>query len=139
VTVEVAVVGDDPSAFARMLGDLIEANLLRSPGRARLLHPATVELEALDAGTVATVRIRSGRVRVADGPAGRRADVRIRATGRDLLELAAAPLRLGLPDPFRPQGRAVLGAIVTRRVRVAGMAAHPLVLARFARLLSASG
>jgi hypothetical protein len=139
VTVSVAVVGDDPSAFAQMLGGLIEANLLRSPGRARLLRPAVVELEALDAGTLATVRLRPGRVEVVDGPSGPRADVRIRATGRDLLELAAAPLRFGLPDPLRAEGRAVLGAVATGRVRVAGMAVHPLVLARFARLLSASG
>jgi hypothetical protein len=138
VTVEVAVVGEDPSAFAQMLGGLIEANLIRFPDRARLLRPATVELEALDAGTIATVRLRPGRVRVADGAAGRRADVRIRATGRDLLELAAAPLRFGVPDPLRPEGRAVIGAIVTGRVRVAGLVTRPLVLARFSRLLSAS-
>jgi hypothetical protein len=138
VTVGVVVAGEDPSAFARLLGGLIEANLLRSPDRERLLRPATVQLEALDAGTVATVRLRPGRVLIGDGAAGRRADVRIRATGRDLLELAAAPLRFGLPDPLRPEGRAALGAIVTGRVRVAGLVAHPLVLARFSRLLSAS-
>jgi hypothetical protein len=138
VTVAVDVVGDDPSAFARMLGDLIEANLLRAADRARLLRPATVELEALDAGTVATVRLRPGRVEVVDGTDGRPTDLRIRAAGRDLLELAAAPQRFGLPDPLRAEGRAVLGAIATGRVRIAGIVTHPLVLARFSRLLSTS-
>jgi hypothetical protein len=138
VTVTVAVVGDDPSAFAQMLGDLIEANLLRSPDRARLLRPAIVELEALDAGTLATVRLHPLRVEVHDGPGERRAELRIRAMGRDLLELAAAPLRFGLPDPLRAEGRAMLGAVASGRVRVVGVVAHPLVLTRFARLLSAS-
>jgi hypothetical protein len=138
VTVTVAVVGDDPSAFAQMLGGLIEANLLRSPDRARLLRPAIVELEALDAGTLATVRLHPLRVEVHDGRGHGRAELRIRAMGRDLLELAAAPLRFGLPDPLRAEGRAMLGAVASGRVRVEGVAVHPLVLSRFARLLSAS-
>jgi hypothetical protein len=132
----VTIVDDDPSAFVRMLAGLIEANLRRSPERSRLLRPATVELEALDAGLAATVRLRPGVVEIAGGHANPGFDVRIRADSRDLLELAAAPLRWGFPDPLRPEGRSVLGAVVRGRVHITGLARHPSVLARVARLLS---
>jgi hypothetical protein len=84
-----------------------------------------------------TVRLDGERVRVSNGTGGPRPDVRVRASGHDLLALAAAPLRFGFPDPFRREGRAVLGRIASGEVRVSGMVRHPMVLSRFSRLLSA--
>lgn len=132
-----------------MLAGLLEANLARHPERAALLHPAVVEVEAADAEVAVAIRLAPGRVEVSSVPATgpeaharadgrRRADVRVRADGHDLLALSGAPLRLGFPDPFHPDGRAVLGRIIARRVRVWGMIRHPAVLSRFARLLSVS-
>ncbi len=127
---------DEPNAFAGMLAGLIEANLARHPRRASLLRPATVELEATDAGVAVAVRTRRGEVRIANGPANPGFDVRIRAGGQDLLALAAAPLLLGYPNPLRRDGRAVLGGLARGRIRVHGLLRHPVVLSRFARLLS---
>lgn len=125
-----------PNGLAEMLAGLLDSNLARDPGRARLLHRAIVSLEALDAGVVVTLSLLPGRVRVANGAAEGRWDLRIRANAQDLLELSIAPLRFGLPDPLRRGGRSVLGGILARRVRISGMLRHPVVLARFARLLS---
>jgi hypothetical protein len=136
VTATVAVESDDPSALARMLAELIEINLRRHPERSQLLRPATIELEAIDAGVVATVHVRPDLVEVRGGRANPRFDLRIRAASRDLLELSSAPLRMGFPDPLRRAGRMVLGDVIRGRVRIAGMLAHPIVLSRFARLLS---
>jgi hypothetical protein len=133
----VVVLADaEPSGLAQMLAGLIESNLARDPERRRLLRPTTVVLDAADAGVAVTVRLSPGRVAIANGETSSGADVRVRATAQDLLELANAPLRFGLPDPVRPAGRAVLRGIVARRVRVSGMVRHPAALARFARLLS---
>jgi hypothetical protein len=130
------VVDAEPNGLATMLAGLIESNLARRPKRSRLLRPATVELEAVDAGVGATVHLDAGSVRIANGPANPAFDVRIRASSRDLLTLSSAPLVLGLPDPLRRDGRAVLAGIARRRVRIGGMLRHPVTLSRFARLLS---
>ncbi len=135
-TPEVVLADAEPNGLARMLAGLLEANLARRPERASLLRAAVVEVDAADAGVAVTVRLDGGRVRVSNGSAPR-PDVRVRASGHDLLALSAAPLRLGFPDPLRPEGRAVLRRIASRQVRVSGMFRHPVVLSRFSRLLSA--
>jgi len=95
-----------------------------------------VELGATDAGVTVTVRTRRGSIEIANGGSGPRADLRIHASSRDLLALSAAPLRLGFPDPLHQQGRAMLGRMLGGRVRISGMFRHPVLLSRFARLLS---
>ena len=137
MTPEVVLTDAEPSGLARMLAGLLEANLVRRPERAALLRSAVVEVDAADAGVAVTVQLEGGRVRVLNGSATARPDVRVRAGGHHLLALSAAPLRFGFPDPFRREGRAVLRRIASRQVRVSGMLRHPLVLSRFSRLLSA--
>ncbi|MEX2204037.1 MAG: hypothetical protein WD965_08095 [Actinomycetota bacterium] len=137
MTPEVVLADAEPNGLARMLAGLLEANLARRPERAALLRPAVVEVDAADAGVAVTVRLDGERVRVSNGIGGPRPDVRVRARGHDLLALSAAPLRFGFPDPFRREGRAVLGRIASGKVRVSGMVRHPMVLSRFSRLLSA--
>lgn len=137
MTTAVVLADAEPNGLARMLAGLLEGNLARRPERAALLRPAVVQIDAADAGVAVTVRLDAGRVRVSNGAAGPRPDVRVRASGHDLLALSASPLRFGFPDPFRREGRAVLGRIASGKVRVSGMVRHPMVLSRFSRLLSA--
>jgi hypothetical protein len=124
----------DPSGLASMIGGLIEQNLERDPSRARLLRPAVASIAAPDAGVSVTLRLHPERVLVADG-AGK-AHLRISASSAKLLELTAAPLRLGFPDALSRQGRAVLRDVLSGRVRIGGMLAHPVRLARLTMLLS---
>jgi len=133
--VEVMLLDAEPSGLAAMLAGLVEANLSRHPERAALLRPAVVELDAVDADVTVTVRMRPGRIEIANGPADG-ADLEVHAPSQGLLDLSAMPLRLGFPDPFRRGGRAVLREVASRRVRISGMLRHPVVLSRFARLLS---
>lgn len=136
VTVEIALVGPEPSGLAQMLARLLRSNLDRHPERSALLRPATIELIALDAEVRATVRLRPGRIEIGTGAPGRPADVRIRGASGDLLAMSAAPLRLGLPDPLDRDGRAVLARMALGRVRISGMLRNPGIVSRFARLLS---
>ena len=126
----------EPNGLADLVGRLIGSNLEREPGRRLLLRPAVVELSASDADVQATLSLSPGGVTVSNGPAGSRPHLRVRADAYDLIELAAAPLRLGLPDVFDARGRAVLRQIAGGHVRVSGILRHPMRLSRFTRLLN---
>ena len=126
---------DEPSGLALMVGGLIDQNLERDPTRRRLLRPSSATITVPDAGVAITVRTSPGGVEVRDGavPA---AHVAITADSERLLGLTSAPLRLGLPDPLDPRGRAVLRDVMAGRVRIRGMLTHPRRLARLSSLLS---
>ena len=126
---------DEPSGLATMVGGLIAQNLERDPTRRRLLRTSSATITVPDAGVTITVRTRPGGVEVRDGgdPA---AHIGITADSDRLLGLTSAPLRFGLPDPFDPRGRAVLRDIMSGRVRIRGLLAHPRRLARLSALLS---
>ena len=126
-----------PQGLASMLGELIAQNLARDPGRHRLLRPARVAVFARDAGVAVTIRIVPGDVLV-EARGDRGAPVRIRASGRHLLAMAAAPLRFGLPDPLHREGRAVLFAIARGDVRIHGLLVRLPAVRRFTMLLSAT-
>jgi hypothetical protein len=133
----VRFVDADPNGLADLVGRLIEANLEAEPERRRLLRAGVIELSASDAQMQATIGLSTDGVTVSNGPAGPRPHLRVVADAYDLVQLAGAPLRFGFPDAFDAQGRAVLGRIARRHVRVSGMFRHPIRLSRFTRLLSA--
>lgn len=127
----------ESDGLATMVGGLIEANLLRHPEREKLLRPSVVDLSAPDAGVSVSLAIEPGRVLVAPAAgANGSPHIHVRAGASDLLLMAGAPLRLGLPDPFSPEGRAVLRGLARRRIRIEGLLRHPGTLVRLSRLLS---
>ncbi len=126
---------EEVSGLAVMVGTLIEQNLERDPSRLRLLRPSLACLSATDADVSITIRTSPGRVEISDGLVDD-AQVTITSDSARLLDLTAAPLRFGLPDAFDPRGRAMLGNVISRRVRIRGMVRHPRLVARLASLLS---
>jgi hypothetical protein len=71
-------------------------------------------------------------VRVEDGPSSA-PDLRISGALSDLVSLMVAPLLGGVPNPIDRRGRAAIGMVALRRVRVHG---KPALLRRFLRLIS---
>ena len=132
---KVTVVSPAPSGLASMVAELIEQNLARDPARRGLLRPSLVVLDASDADVTVFVRIALEEVRVGDGNVPH-AHLSIRAPSARLLDLTTAPLRFGLPDVRSREGRAIVGDILGRRLRVRGLLGHPLRLARLTKLLS---
>jgi hypothetical protein len=129
------VVGPEPSGLASMVAELIEQNLARDPARRTLLRPTVAVLDAPDADVTVFLRIRRDDVRVGDGDVPD-AHVRIRSDSGRLLDLTTAPLRFGLPDLLTAEGRAIVGDLLLRRIRIRGLLLHPLRLARLTKLLS---
>jgi hypothetical protein len=127
----------EPNGLAAMVGGLIEANLRQHPERPSLLRPAVVELVAADAGVSVRIALSPRQVTVSNGSSPPdRPRVRVVADSDGLLLLSSAPLRFGLPDPMSSDGRAVLAKVLRRQIRISGLVAHPLTVARFATLLS---
>ena len=131
----VTVVAQEPSGLALMVADLIEQNLARDPGRQALLRPTVAVLDAPDADVTVFLRIAPDDVRIGDGDVPD-AHLRIRASSERLLDLTTAQLRFGLPDPLRPEGRAVVAGLLRGRIRIRGLLRHPLRLARLTKLLT---
>jgi hypothetical protein len=135
--VRVGFADPEPNGLASLIGTLIEQNLARDPGRVRLLRPPGVfVISATDVDVAVTIRLTPDTVTVANGE-DPRAPVVVRAPGRDLFGLAATPVRFGLPDPASKGGRAVIGAIASRRIRVRGMVLRLPAVRRLTMLLSA--
>jgi hypothetical protein len=135
MTAEVDLGRAGPSGLAAILGDLLVQNLARDPERSRLLRPAVVAIAAVDAEVGVTLYVEPGRVAIVDG-LDEAAQIGITASSADLLSLTDVPLRFGLPDAFRRDGRRVLRGVLAGRVRIRGMMSHPRRLARLTMLLS---
>jgi hypothetical protein len=133
--VTITVVGGEPSGLASMVADLIEQNLARDPTRTALLRPSVAVLDAPDADVTIFLRIDRDGVRVGDGDVPD-AHLRIRSDSGRLLDLTTVPLRGGLPDLLRPEGRAIAGDLLRRRIRIRGLLRHPFRLVRLTKLLS---
>lgn len=130
----------DPTVegLGSMLADLIRANIERDPPRALLVRDVTgtINVRATDAGVAVELEFAAGRLHVFGKPF-RKAGLEITTDSGTLMDLSAVPLKFGRPDIRTRAGRAVLGKMMRRQLRVKGMLAHPVLLGRLQRLLSA--
>jgi hypothetical protein len=131
------------AGFRELVEGLLHANLARDPDRSFLItRREAVALLATDAGLAVTIRLLpgaadgAGTVVVHDGE-DPRAEVVVHAASAGLLELAATPLRFGLPDVLHRDGREVVRDLLVRRIRVQGLVRHLWTVRRISRLLSA--
>ncbi len=137
MTATVVTYGDgEPNGLASMVGGLLEANLDRHPSRRELLKPAVVDISAHDAEVGITLELLSGTVRIWNGSWNGHTHLRIETDSASLIELAASPLRFGLPDLFHAQGRVVARKVIGGQIQIRGVLRHPVRLTRVSRLLS---
>jgi hypothetical protein len=136
VAVTVAYLDKEPNGLAAMLGGVIEGNLAAHPEREALLgERATYAIVAQDIDVAVSIRLGDGAVKVRNGVVGR-PDVLVQADSETLISLSTVPLRFGLPDATKPEGRAVMKRLVRSELRVKGLVRHPGKLARLNKLLA---
>jgi hypothetical protein len=116
-----------------MLG-LVERGGTKRP---RLIKDLRGNVEIRFREDFAPVRLefRAGETVVEDGHGRKdrwRPDLVIEGSLPDIVQLAAAPLFGGLPNPVDRRGRAALASVMGRRVRIEG---SPLLARRLLRLL----
>lgn len=131
------VVSGELYGFAGMVAGLIRGNIEAHPSRAALIDKArgTVVLRAIDVDAIATLTFGEGRIRIGDAPL-ERPSVEIIANADQMLAFTTAPLRFGLPDAMKPEGRALTKEIMTGHIKVRGMATHLGLIRRLNGLLS---
>ncbi len=133
----------DHAGLRNLVEGLIEANLARAPERAlRIRRREAAALVATDADAAVTVQLLPGALHtpgsflVHDGE-DPWAEVVVRAASTALLELAATPLRFGLPDVLTADGRELVRQLIAGDIRVRGSLRHLGTMRRLSMLLSA--
>lgn len=129
---------EEVSGLAEMLAGLIRANIERNPSLTRYLQncAGTINVIAQDADVTVGLEIAAGKMHVFSKPF-RKAGLEIVTDAGTLLDLSNTPLLFGHPDLRTAAGREVVRKMMRRTLRVKGLFAHPFLLARLQRLLSA--
>ena len=106
-----------PASPEVRLGALQEGGL--APVIMAIVVRAEIELNMDQGYPPVRIAFEERHVLVEDGP-GRAPDLRVSGALSDLVGLMVTPLVGGLPSPVAARGRAALGMVALRRVRVQG-------------------
>lgn len=133
----------EPNGVARVLHTVLAEKLAEAPWKASpvvALEGRRIRLVLTDRGESALVHVAGGEITVTAENA--KTDTLGKAGVVVSLDMKALPLILGVPlGPLRlpalwqKGGRALLGAIGSRRVRVRGLVTHPAQVVRVLQIL----
>jgi SCP-2 sterol transfer family len=129
--------GDDASAFAMMLGGLIEANVGRPEKRQDFNSlTARVGIEVRDIDESVTLDFKGGKLRVSNGlQRNRKITIRTDAdTVMMLSNLGIGPF--GMPVYFDTVGRGIVAKLLTGGLKIDGMLANIPTLNQVTRVFS---
>jgi hypothetical protein len=97
---------------------IVERGVRERPALASGLH-VQVELAFLENYPPVRVIFDNERVLVEDGPC-KAPDLRVEGALPDLISLLVAPTFGGVPNPINSRGRAAIGMLAQRRIRIQG-------------------
>jgi hypothetical protein len=129
--------GDSASGLASMMGTLLAQNIERAPQKFEDFRrvESDVLIDVSDLGEAITLSFVGDRCTIHNGRSGR-PRVSIRTDSETLMGLSQLRIgRLGLPNYFDPNGKAVLRAMSKGKLRIGGMH-HLATLNRVTRLFS---
>ena len=128
----------EPSAFASMLGGLIEANVTSRPEKLRDFSrlKARVGIYVTDIGEGVTLDFGGGHVVVHNGLQQGR-DVTIRADADTVMQLSNVRIGFaGMPNYFDATGRQVAGRMLKGQLRIEGLVGNLTTLNQVTRVFS---
>jgi hypothetical protein len=134
----VSYADSEPSAFAEMLGGLIEANLLANPNKLHDFEALTARVGfwVTDIDEGVTLVFESGRLTVHNGLEPRRT-ITIRAEAETVLSLSNLKIGpFGLPVYYDEVGRGVALKLLQGKLKIDGMTAHVATVNRVTRIFS---
>ena len=135
---EFAYADDEPSAFASMLGGLIEANVRTRPEKARDFESlvARVGIFVTDIDEGVTLDFKGGRLIVHNGLKPRRT-LTIRAEADTVMNLSNLKIGLfGLPVYYDSVGRGIAARLLRGKLQIDGLLPNVLTLNTVTRIFS---
>ncbi|HKA50406.1 MAG TPA: SCP2 sterol-binding domain-containing protein [Candidatus Dormibacteraeota bacterium] len=130
--------GNEASAFAQLLGGLIEANVVSRPEKLKDFHSlkARVGIFVTDIDEAVTLDFDGGHLVVRNGLEEGR-DVTIRADAETVMQLSNVKIGFaGMPNYLDATGREVAGKMLTGKLRIQGLVGNLTTLNRVTRLFS---
>lgn len=123
--------------FAGILADLLKENLAQHPEKRGIFRKMRggVVIDLVDIETVVTLLFTEGALQIEAGVSENPALV-IRTASDRVMDLNALRIVGGLPWYFDGAGRKVVAHLLTGRLKIAGMFAHPVLLTRLTILMS---
>jgi hypothetical protein len=130
--------GEEASAFARMLGGLIEANVTSRPEKRRDFDglKARVGIFVTDIGEGVTLDFGGGHLVVRNGLQPNR-DVTIRADADTVMQLSNVRIGFaGMPNYLDVTGRQVAGRMLKGQLKIEGLVGNLTTLNQVTRVFS---
>jgi len=129
--------GAQENGLAIMLGDLMQQNMDQHPEKVRAFGwlKGSVAITAPDAEVSLTMFFNRGSCVIFNGVVGR-PDLHVEADSEVILGLSNTPLRYGLPDPLAPASKELVGRLLSGKLKIRGLAFHPLTLTLLTNVLS---
>ena len=130
--------GDEASAFAQMLGGLIEANVSSRPEKRKDFEglKARVGIFVTDIGEGVTLDFGGGHLVVRNGLQPNRA-VTIRADADTVMQLSNVHIGFaGMPNYFDAAGRQVAGRLLKGQLKIEGLVGNLTTLNQVTRVFS---
>jgi hypothetical protein len=128
----------EASAFAQLLGGLIEANVVSRPEKLKDFHTlkARVGIVLTDIEEAVTLDFEGGHLVVRNGLEEGR-DVTIRTDAETVMQLSNVKIGFaGMPNYLDATGREVAGKMLTGKLRIQGLVGNLTTLNRVTRLFS---
>lgn len=127
----------DEMPFAGILADLLAENLAQHPLKREVFRKMRggAAIALVDIETVVTLCFTGGGLRIEAGVVGDPALV-IRTTSDRVMDLNLLRIVGGLPWVFDRAGWKVASQLLTGRLKIEGMFAHPILLARLTNIMS---
>jgi hypothetical protein len=123
--------------FAGILADLLTANLAQHPDKLEVFRRmwGGVAIDLVDIETAVTLIFTRGGLRIEAGVSENPALI-IRTASDRVMDLNALRIIGGLPWYFDEAGRKVVAHLLTGRLKIEGLFAHPVLLTRLTNIMS---
>ncbi|MHB8909355.1 MAG: hypothetical protein ACYDAA_10815 [Syntrophales bacterium] len=123
--------------FAGILAELLTTNLAQHPEKQAVFRhmQGVVTIDLADIETAVTLVFEKGKLRI-QAELSACPDLLIRTASGQVMDLNALRVVGGLPWYFDGAGRKVVSHLLTGRLKIAGMFAHPILLTRLTKIMS---
>ena len=129
--------GTEENGLANILFELLRQNIARMPEKINDLQRLnmTVGILANDIDVAVLLRFQNGQL-IIDGNISEEPEIKITTDSETILDLSRIRIIGGLPYYFDETGRGIIKKLLSGRLKIRGLFAHPIKLTRLTRIMS---